>query len=426
MGPVAGQRLAKGERTRRLLLECAVDEIVEKGPDRLGFTSLARRANVSTGALYSRYENCDELLVDVWQTMCLPELARVVDHFVASRADGPTVDMYADVGAALGASNPRFVAAVSLMVMARRNEALHEDLDSSLRNLIDKAVAEVPIIPHLLAYLTGSVLFLRSQSIAVADWTPVIDAMAGMVGDVVAMPNVPSSSLTIPMRSGPHISTGATPPDEVDARLLEAVVHVINRAGVERATVSRIARRANINPAVIYSRYEDKEHLVHGCIRRVTELGTARYNRIVQGFDTPVNAADVFPGIFRVNASPESTTSRVFQLETTLTAGHDETLRELLSGARERAAAAYASVTGVPDVFNMPLVWPFVVLNRAMTLGHTLMMNHGYLQIDDPYIETVSKHVVATMRNGYEATFGKKWDLSNPDTAKPVSGESAV
>lgn len=419
VGPAAGQKLAKGERTRQLLLSCAIDEIVEKGPDRLGFTSVSRRANVSTGALYARYENCDELLVDAWRSVCLPALTQIVDLFLGCKTDPPSDELRTVVGRALSASSPEIVAAVSLMVAARRNEALHEDLEPSLRDLIDKASVEVPIIPHLLAYVTGAVLYLRSQEMTVTDWAPAVDAMAAMVADVGSMPTAPPEPFSVPMRGGPRMGSASEASDGIDARLLEAVVHVINRTGVDRATVSRIARRANLNPAVIYARHEDKEHLVHGCIKTVIDLGVVRNNKVVESFGTPVNAVDVFPGIFRLNASPESELSRIFQLETTLAAGHDEKLRSMLAGARARAAAAYASVTGVADVFNMPLVWPFVVLNRAMTIGHTLMLNFGYLQVDDPFIEMVSRHIVATMRQGYEMTFNTTWDISS---APPLDG----
>ena len=57
--PKTGNRLPKSEATRLRLLACAVEEINSEGPDRLGFTSIARRAGLSTGALYARYESID-------------------------------------------------------------------------------------------------------------------------------------------------------------------------------------------------------------------------------------------------------------------------------------------------------------------------------------------------------------------------------
>jgi AcrR family transcriptional regulator len=55
---------------------------------------------------------------------------------------------------------------------------------------------------------------------------------------------------------------------ETAARLLEAAEHVLEKRGVEGASVPEIARRAGVSPASIYRRFIDKD----GLLREVFEL----------------------------------------------------------------------------------------------------------------------------------------------------------
>src|ERR1700689_5385215 len=56
------------------------------------------------------------------------------------------------------------------------------------------------------------------------------------------------------------------------ARLLKAAAEVLNKDGLERATIPRIAAKAGLSPATIYRRFPDKDALLREvCLRMLEE-----------------------------------------------------------------------------------------------------------------------------------------------------------
>ena len=166
--PAHGSRLPKSEATRLRLLDCAVQEIARSGPDRVGFTAVARLAGMSTGALYARYENADELLVDVWLQKCLPEVRRVVDD-LTSAVTGESEAGCLALATRIGSLDPVLLATTRLLVAARRNDTLWEVVDPSFRETVDRAVDRHPGFPFALAHVFGYVLGVAGSGLTHLD-----------------------------------------------------------------------------------------------------------------------------------------------------------------------------------------------------------------------------------------------------------------
>ena len=62
----------KRERTRAALLEAARALIREKGYERTTLDEVARRAGMTTGAIYGNFKNRDELFIALGQTYWAP------------------------------------------------------------------------------------------------------------------------------------------------------------------------------------------------------------------------------------------------------------------------------------------------------------------------------------------------------------------
>jgi AcrR family transcriptional regulator len=67
----------KRERTRAALLEAARAVIREKGYDRTTLEEVARRAGMTTGAIYGNFKNRDELFIALGQTYWAPVVPHV-------------------------------------------------------------------------------------------------------------------------------------------------------------------------------------------------------------------------------------------------------------------------------------------------------------------------------------------------------------
>ena len=67
----------KRQRTRAALLEAARAVIREKGYDRTTLEDVARRAGMTTGAIYGNFRNRDELFIELGQTYWAPVIPQI-------------------------------------------------------------------------------------------------------------------------------------------------------------------------------------------------------------------------------------------------------------------------------------------------------------------------------------------------------------
>jgi len=72
-----GPKGDKRDRTRATLLEAARAVVREKGYARTTLEAVARRAGMTTGAIYGNFKNRDELFVALGQTYWAPVTPRV-------------------------------------------------------------------------------------------------------------------------------------------------------------------------------------------------------------------------------------------------------------------------------------------------------------------------------------------------------------
>ena len=96
----------KRERTRAALLEAARALIREKGHERTTLEKVARRAGMTTGAIYGNFKNRDELFIALGQTYWPPVAPRVSPGATFAEA------MHAMAKATLAAVDQRAPAAI--------------------------------------------------------------------------------------------------------------------------------------------------------------------------------------------------------------------------------------------------------------------------------------------------------------------------
>ncbi len=210
--------LAGQELTERLL-HAAAEVFAEQGYERAGVAEIARRAGVTTGAIYSRYTGKAELLLHAVDHHVPDEIQRLL------RAEHPgesATEVLASLGAHLIDDPPvGFGLFLEAIVAGRRDPDLAaairrwvEDEDARLAELVDQATAEGRFDPELdrlatvrLAHAIGFGMTLtRAMGLEFpesAGWTTVIDRVIAALG-----PETGGD------RAGPaHIQTSETPGD---------------------------------------------------------------------------------------------------------------------------------------------------------------------------------------------------------------------
>jgi AcrR family transcriptional regulator len=397
--PKSGEKLPKSESTRLKLLDCAVAEILAVGPDHIGFTSVARRAGMSTGALYARYENVDELLLEVWLQRGLPALRRLIGEMQESLDTHTGKQARRRIADMLRGPDPELCLIAKILVIARRNDAVGEFVIPSTVDVIGKAVGDTPAFDLYLAQVLGITVGVQGTGFVDLDWYGPISIVASSAREakeaVILDATVPSI---------PEAAQSGVGLDDLDARLFGAVSRVISRVGIDHSTISRIARHADINPASIYMRYDDKTALLAACISHVMAATYSQNKDLIEYFNyEPESAAEEnqylsAAAMFRGNQSPEHREIRLLRLETMFGAAHHKDLQDIIRGVFTNILLTDQQSLGVhTDDTLLEAILPVLVFSRFSFFGLALLGEFGFVQASHayvlPYVTNVNKRI---------------------------------
>lgn len=370
----------KGERTRQLLLDHAVDEILTVGVDKLSFTGIAKRAGLTTGSLYSRYEERSELLIDVWQCRCQPVLHEFLQLVAASLTLEGTGERR-HLAEILRSPSPELMVAIELLVVARRIDELGEIVMPWLvTEFRDGTVnGQTDQFQYIAAITVGSLLVTFGIADDSLDWTEFCDVSFN------AWANAPrTKKVELPKIGLEGWIDGEF--DDAERRLIRSTLEVVAKTGFERATVSRIARRSGMNPATLYQRYADKEQLMTHVIEKAVVSNLANFTSLNRSFSAD-NVTDfhlVGMALAAALMEPQFKEVRQIRLEVHLAAAHNTSIGAFLREQARRVFDADVSMlrTGVAvDVKNLR---PFAVAMRGLISGLSLFKEIGVLDSHVP------------------------------------------
>jgi len=285
MAPEAAeQRLRRRLANDAAIRAAALEECHRRGIDALGPTAVARAAGLTTGAVYARHEDVTELVVDLWQSTLAPQVRDFVALAAATASRDPVVNASANdrIFALHLDPPPALVVGLEAVLVARRNTAIGEVvLPDVAAELAAVGLGAASGDPDQHA-MTAMLLAIHLGLALMGPWGPAGDPTEepidwrGAFGFFTASSERP---LPDPPDVDPDVDEigGRFPgPDELDgdptrSRLLHAAMEVMARTGVERATVSRIARRAGVSHGAIYAAFATKDELVAATVRTVSD-----------------------------------------------------------------------------------------------------------------------------------------------------------
>ena len=124
------------------LVRAAAEVFAEKGYDGAGVAEIARRAGLTTGAIYSRFSGKAELLAEAIRAFTSDEFDQL---FAQHRFQGRATDLLSVVGTHLVTRQPTAGQAILLeaFVAARRHPEVAELLSAHLRTRADRLAAMV-------------------------------------------------------------------------------------------------------------------------------------------------------------------------------------------------------------------------------------------------------------------------------------------
>jgi AcrR family transcriptional regulator len=355
--------------------------------------------------LYARYENVDELILEVWMAEGLPALRRLLVDLEESLPRESGVAARLRISEQLSGTDRGLLILVNLLVASRRIEAVFEEIAPSVVEEVAKFSSRVPAIEFYLGTTVGIAMGVAGTGLHGLDW----QGPVAMIANAVRRTTEPQE-IQPEVANSPETVRFPDDAEEIDARLFDAVAYVIARVGASQATISRIARRAKVNPASIYMRYEDKDALFAACMAHVMRMGDSRNAKILDQYQESIqnpkviSPADEAIVMFRGNQSPEHTSIRRLRSETMFAAMHDENLRRMNQEIYLATISRNEEQLGMsPSSLTNRTVLPFSIFSRFAFFGYAVLaeyslcdMNHRYLL---SYVSQLS-HILQKIAQG--------------------------
>lgn len=364
------RRTAKSLANDAVVRRAVVDEIAASGVDRVGPTAVARRAGFTTGAVYGRYENTAEMVVDAWLEEVWPRFSALLDAVVAVVVDGadPGPGGVDAVVADLVDPPPWLLAGTEMLAVAHRHEELGEVVIPQMAHRLDAWAAGTGAPPRRRADVllaTGAVIGMGLHDLAGlpsgADEPVLAWYRRAVATDAEAPAPLPPMAMT-----DVAIDTG----DPVSDLLLAASIEVIADVGFERATTSRIARRAGLGTNWIYAEHDSKQELLLAAVEAVVSVldpgATVGDLTIGRSVATPLGAAGL--ALAAILEPHRRTASRV-RLEAFLCARHYPPVVEQLSGLQSELIGRYVDAARLGDPMLAEVGRPVVLFLAAEVVG---------------------------------------------------------
>jgi len=219
-------RRAASQRSTRnaaAVLKAITQECIANGLDGIVASSVAKRAGLTTGAVYSRFENSDEMLIALWENVVAPVFQAYVVDTITAINSATSITEKTEIVSQLEKPSRVVSLGAEFLVVAQRNEV----------------VGEV-VIPQISTWLSDAGLHQRNTALKKAGVA---------LGASIAVGSALRSFIT---------GTNAG--------------MVMSKTGFTSATISRIARKSQVTSGSIYNFYPDKEALMSDAVRELMHL----------------------------------------------------------------------------------------------------------------------------------------------------------
>jgi len=260
------------------VLKAILRNAVDNGLDELGIGQVAKLSGLTTGAIYGRFEDRDEMAIELWQSVVKEpfkaRLNRNVDYICSQNSSLLGIDDEATFKADFETPDELSRLGVEFMVVAKRNNAIGEVVIPEVSQWfnefgLNQANTEINNAAVALGLSASIGTALRTFALgANPDWL----AIAGGVRDAAAAGR--ATPLTrppdLPLPGLIEIQTD----NPVRTALVNAVAEVVAKSGYANATISRIVRRADVTNGSLYNLYADKEALTDDAMQIFLNLSS--------------------------------------------------------------------------------------------------------------------------------------------------------
>jgi AcrR family transcriptional regulator len=334
--------------------------INDVGIDAISFRDVGRVAKLSHGALYARFEDVEELLVDLWSEV-LEARARFLLRDVIRLVKEPTAKSVGTFVRDWRQPSPVDVAMVHVLLTSRRFVIVREEVERFINDDLETCPSELSQPQHsrvltLFAFALFGIIASSQDLLAIADvgglQALLLESLKVAPHEIIARQSGDEREF-----ASPHVAS------DLSARLAFHTFVTVGSSGYARATISRITRRTDCSPAAIYKVFPSKEELVIHAVRTIMEAP----------WITLSSLADILePGhlshILYATASDVSSARKLFTLEVAIASVHAANIRSAVQ-LRLRDLEAAVTVLDDVDVATRARLIDVVRIVTYLTLG---------------------------------------------------------
>ena len=343
-----------------------VAETDRHGLDDLRSARVAKAAGLTTGALYSRFENADEMLVGMWQNRVAdPFLSHIRDTVRYVQGSTPSRDAVLD---AVERPSPLLKLGAEFCVVASRNATVGEVVIPAIQGTFDELGLRADCDP-----LDGGVVIIAASAAVGTALRSIVTGSNGNWSSSLRALRVATSraerrAFTPEIEDVPPspINTG----NPVRDALLMSAKRVVANVGFQRATVSRIARRASLTQSAIYQLWPDKESMLDEAIREVSLLDYGQNSRAKSRAFTSQRGDFGFADSWYMGLMPSRRARQDFRLECVIASRYRKLTRlEMQRATVSTDAILHAAFPDLPHALTSNIV----AMEQALSYGFSAL-----------------------------------------------------
>lgn len=379
--------------------DASIDIAHSIGLQHLRFGHIVEHTSLSTGALYSRFTDHNDLIASLWVER-LRDTTFSLLHEIVNAFDSDDPQTLTKLVERLHKLSKAEWAGIESLVIAHRIPELEEvvsgDLVEQLREFgltSNGARPDLRGIKVLTAISLGMACAVNSYiDKNVDDWKAIFSIHHNTLGDLKSS----DKKLVFDNTALPVL---ADTDDDLRNTLINATAEVIARSGLDGATLSRIARRARMTSGAVYTLYSTKDELIEDSLKVLTTAARSDTTSLVR---EAKDAGDPFASTMQVYSlafEPTRRSFRQFRLEAYLSARTDTNIRNILRGVYRQRMKEY------DDLFGADPRFPKDVVRLIGRVGQMHPIGFGFLEqhLSNPEQIDLSPLASAISRNVYHA-----------------------
>jgi AcrR family transcriptional regulator len=400
MSPRAKSASAVANDTK--IRDAAINIAYDIGLQHLRFGHIVEKTGLSTGALYSRFTDHNDLLASLWvERLREPTLLILADAVSAfSSSDSNDIGKLAS---RLHKLTKTEWAGIEALVIARRipelDELVSEDISNQLSsfglhpNFTGSDVQGVRIVTIL--SLAIACAFNSFIDRGVDEWEFIFTTHKKVLDDLRPSPDefiAPQGPLPVMAQTN----------DELRNALINATAEVIARSGLDGATLSRIARRSRMTSGAVYTLYSTKDELIKDALEVLITAARSDTSSLIQESRRVGSPLASLTDVYLLAFDPERRTFRRFRMEAMLSARTDKKIRDLIRSAYRQRVKEYNNMFGTSTSLIDQFAQRVARVGQLQPVGFSVLEH--YLKFPErinltPLSESIARNVRQSRSN---------------------------